>query len=304
MPLFEIGNDQLVPFRRIQAGADLYEKEIEDLLWANLDSFIGRSLFPVARQAQLGGGLIADVVALDSEGHVHVIEVKRDIDRRQLAQCLEYAGWARQTSLDEVARMFHGGTDEFFVSWSEFTETSGPRLIRQPPQLVLVARDFDERTDSALAFLTENNLPVTVLKVSMFEDDAHRRFVEIDADYDLEIVAVSEPGTPSGRNKPTRYEINGQPVQISDLLDAGLLTPEQELIWARPRIGTTYTAIVTAEGALRLQSGAAYSSPSRAAREAAGVPAVDGWEAWRTEDGLSLVALRKRLLESLGDEAE
>ena len=32
MPLFEIGNDELVPFRRVQAGQGLYEQEIEELL--------------------------------------------------------------------------------------------------------------------------------------------------------------------------------------------------------------------------------------------------------------------------------
>lgn len=230
--------------------------------------------------------------------------MKQDVDRKQLAKCLEYAGWARQTSLDEVASMCHGGADEFFASWAEFTETSAPRLITQPPQLVLVARDFDERTDSALAFLTENNLPVTVLRVTIYEDDAHRRFVEIDADHDLENVSGGEPAASSGRRKPTRYEIDGRRVQVSDLLDAGLLEPEQTLTWVRPRIGATYKAVITAEGALRLPSGAAYSSPSRAAIEAAEVPAVDGWEAWRTEAGDSLVVLRDRLLASHGIEGD
>ena len=37
MPLFEISEDELVPFRRLKGGADLFEKEIEDLLWANLE---------------------------------------------------------------------------------------------------------------------------------------------------------------------------------------------------------------------------------------------------------------------------
>ena len=100
MPLFEIGEDELVPFRRVQAGPDLYEKEIEELLWANPDAFVGTPLFPVARQPALSGKLRPDVVALDDRGHVHVIEVKRDIARDQLAQCLEYAGWALDTSLD------------------------------------------------------------------------------------------------------------------------------------------------------------------------------------------------------------
>ena len=41
-------------------------------------------------------------MALDKTGRVVVFEVKRDVDRRQLAQCLEYAGWARTTNLDEL----------------------------------------------------------------------------------------------------------------------------------------------------------------------------------------------------------
>ena len=163
MPLFEIGNDELVPFRRVQAGPEFYEQEIEDLLWANPDAFVGVPLFPVARQPTLSVGLRPDIVALDDGGHVHVIEVKRDVARDQLAQCLEYAGWARSTSLDELAAMFHDGAEAFFDAWVEFTDTKAPQLIQRPPQLVLVARDFDGRTDAALRYLAENGLPITVL---------------------------------------------------------------------------------------------------------------------------------------------
>ena len=81
MPLFEIGKDELVPFRRVQAGPEFYEREIEELLWSNPDAFIGTPLFPIARQPVLSEGLRPDVVALDDGGHVHVIEVKRDIAR-------------------------------------------------------------------------------------------------------------------------------------------------------------------------------------------------------------------------------
>jgi len=93
MPLFEIGDEELIPFRRVQAGPELYEAEIEELMWANLDQFVGEALFPLARQPVVAGGIRPDIVALDRNGHVYVIEIKRDIDRRQLAQCLEYAGW-------------------------------------------------------------------------------------------------------------------------------------------------------------------------------------------------------------------
>ena len=89
MPLYEMqGENELVPFRQLRGGADLYEHEIEDVLWANLADVTGEALFPVAKQAQITGGR-PDIVALDRDARVVVIEIKRDVDRSQLAQCLE-----------------------------------------------------------------------------------------------------------------------------------------------------------------------------------------------------------------------
>ena len=293
MPLFEIGNDELVPFRRVQAGPRLYEQEIEELLWSNLEAFVGVPLFPVARQPTLSNGLRPDIVALDDGGHVHVIEVKRDIDRAQLAQCLEYAGWARSTSLDELAAMFHGGAEAFFDAWVEFTDTKAPQLIQRPARLVLVARDFDGRTDAALRYLTENGLPITVLGVTVYQDREGRRFVDVGADHEPEI---PENGSDGGPVRPKRYQIDGRRIVVSDLLDAGLIEPDTPLTWTRPRIGKTYNARVLSTGDIRLDDGRTYSSPSRAAKEAAGIVAYHGWRAWTVPDGRTLLDLRTKLL--------
>lgn len=290
MPLFEIGRDELVPFRRVQTAPELYEKDIEDLLWSNPEAFVGLPLFPVARQPTLSNGLRPDMVALDDKGHVHVIEVKRDIARAQLAQCLEYAGWARNTSLDELAAMFQdGGAKAFFDAWVEFTDTNSPQLIQNPPQLVLVARDFDGRTDAALRYLAENGLPITVLGVTVYQDQEDRRFVEIDADHEPE---VQKAGGDSGRSKPQTYHI-----AITDLLEAGLIKPNTSLTWTRPRLGLSYDALVLNTGEIRLDDGRTYASPSLAAREAAGIVAYNGWNAWKVPDGQTLSDLRTELLE-------
>lgn len=300
MPLFEIGEDELVPFRRVLAGPDLYEDEIEGLLWANLDAFVGVQLFPLARQPTLDSGLRPDIVALDADGHVHVIEVKRDVDRRQLAQCLEYAGWARNASLDELAGMFHGGPEAFFDAWTEFTGSNSPKLVKRPPQLVLVAQSFDDRTGAALSYLTESDLPITVLEVTIYEDQERRRFVDVAADHEPELpIELAGPAEQDSRNAPRRYEIDGRRVALSDLLDAGLLAPDTPLTWTRPRIGQTYQATVLETGQVQLADGRTFASPSRAAMEAADVPAYDGWHAWTLQSGKSLSDLRAELLESI-----
>ena len=296
MPLFEIGKAELVPFRRVQAGPELYEQEIEGLLWSNPDAFVGVPLFPVARQPTLSNGLRPDIVALDDKGHVHVIEVKRDIARAQLAQCLEYAGWALDTSLDELAAMFDdGGAKAFFDAWVEFTDTNSPQLIQKPPQLVLVARDFDGRTDAALRYLAENGLPITVLGVTVYQDQEDRRFVDIDADHEPEI--PQNGAGDGGLGGPKPYQIDGHPVVVSDLLDAELIKPDTPLTWTRPKIGKTYNAGVLNTGAIRLDDGRTYASPSRAAREAAGIVAYNGWDAWKVPNGRTLSELRSELLE-------
>ena len=85
-------------------------------------------------------------------------------------------------------------------------------------------------------------------------------------------------------------------------MDADLLSPGEPLTWERPRISQTYTATVTDTGSIQLSNGRV-SSPSRAAMEAAEVPAYDGWHAWRTSGGDRLVDLRAQLIERVRRDA-
>lgn len=302
MPLFEVTDSELVPFRRVQAGPDLYEREIEDLMWDNLEAFTGIALFRVCRQPRLSTGGRPDIVALDASGRVHVIEIKRDIDRGQLAQCLEYAGWARKTSLDEIAGIFHLGTEAFFGAWMEFTESSSPRLVVGAPQLTLVARDFDSRTDDALSFLTDSNLPIAVLRVVVYEDQEHRRFIDIEGDHEPVFEAELQPEGEDSAS-PVHLKIDGRRIQLSDLVDNGMLVAGETLRWDRPRTGVSYSVEVTDTAGLRLPDGRVVSSPSRAAMDLADVISYDGWYAWKNSDGVVLDALRRRMLQALAEDS-
>lgn len=303
MPLFEVREGELLPFRGVRGAQELYEKEIEDLLWPNLEDFTGEALFPVARQPRIAGGGVPDIVALDESARVVVIEVKRDIDRGQLAQCLEYAGWARNTNLDELAGLYHRGPDEFFADWQEFTDSSTPVVVNPAPRLVLVARDFHGRTRSALDFLQDNGLPIQVVPVLVYEDQGGRRFLDVGIDYEPHLPA---PVAAAGRTSPTTYLYQGRRVLVSDLLEEGLLEVGERLTWPRPRVGVTYTAEVLPTGELRLEDGTVHKSPSLAAMKAADVPSYDGWHAWRVPrlDGCQLHDLRQRLLSAEGQLAD
>lgn len=296
MPLFEVEEaGTLVPFRQLLGGAELYESEIEDLLWSNLEEFTGEALFRVRRQPTLAGGGRPDIVSLDRQGAVVVIEVKRDVDRGQLAQCLEYAGWARTTNLDELAGLYHAGSDTFWSDWQDFTESSVPVRVLRSPRLILVARDFHGRTGSAFEFLVENNLPVRLIRVSLYEDAQKRRFVDVEGEHEPAIASVGTTG--GGTTIPTT--IDGRRVRLTDLLDAGLVSPGTRLIWERRRLGQTFRASFTDNGSIQLDDGRTYSSPSGAAMAAADVASYDGWYAWRVDapNGKLLHEIRTDLLD-------
>ncbi len=297
MPLFEVTASGLVPFRQILPGPDLYEKEIEDLVWSDLEAFLGEALFPIARQARLPGGGRPDVLALDEAGRVVVIEVKRDVDRNQLAQCLEYAGWARTTSLDELASLYHEGPESFFTAWQDFTETATPLVVNRSPRVVLVARSFEGRTQSALEFLRENGLPVIVVPVSLYEDSEKRRCIDVEADHQPILQEIPDVD-PLGRSGPAAVLYGGRRATVADLLENGLIQVGEPLEFIRPRLGQVFTAEVLDDGSIKTSDGLTWPSPSRAAMSAANVEAYDGWHAWRVPrlGGVKLDQLRRSML--------
>jgi hypothetical protein len=90
----------------------------------------------------------------------------------------------------------------------------------------------------------------------------------------------------------------GRRVTIVDLLDAGLLAVGDAMRFKRPRMGENHRAVVTASGAIALDGGQEFRSPSRAATVAADMKSVDGWHAWTmVTSGRSLDSLRQQLLD-------
>jgi hypothetical protein len=87
------------------------------------------------------------------------------------------------------------------------------------------------------------------------------------------------------------------PGTVGDLLAAGLLSAGTKLTFRRA--GRQAEAVVTAEGEL-LVNGKSYTSPSRAAADALGLKATNGWVSWALDDGRGpkLAELRALLGES------
>jgi hypothetical protein len=288
--------------RSVQPGPELYEKEVEQLVWDNLESFYGGDLFPLARQPIINRSSRPDVVALDAEGSVVVFEVKRDIDRGQLAQCLEYAGWARRTNLDELSSLYHGGRAAFFADWQTFTGTATPVVVQTSPILVLVAQEFDKRTSDALGFLDDYNVPVYKVPTAVYEDGEKHRVYLIQSDFDDAIVTASTAAAPAPRQAFV-YRYKGRRLLVTDLIDAGFLRDGEPIEFRRVRDGSLYRATLKGNGHVVASDGAVHESLSSAAASMCGLKAMPGWDVWSAPErqGKRIAEIRAEFLVSVGE---
>ena len=296
MPLFTVTDGALRSIPQVRPGPELYEFEIQELIWGNVEAFYGADLLPICKDQRISTGGRPDVVCLDESGRVVIFEVKRSIERAQLAQCLEYAGWARRANLDELSALHHAGPDAFFEAWLEFTGSSTPVVVNPSPILVLVAQDFDDRTSGALAFLTENSVPVFTVPVKVFAAADHERIYLIDSDFD-DSVAVAEEHV--GRARPTAYRFRGERVSVAHLVEAGFLDVGEAIEYQRAREGKVFTATITTDGQIQVEDGRVFSSLSRAATTLAGLIALPGWQVWTAPQrgGKRLEDLRRDFLD-------
>ena len=97
------------------------EKKLEAALAADL-SLVGEGLLLIKRQVATTSGKFVDMLAIDVQGTLVVIELKRGkTPREAVAQLLDYAAWAKNLSRQDITEyyaQFHDGAsfDEAYVA--------------------------------------------------------------------------------------------------------------------------------------------------------------------------------------------
>ena len=84
--------------RRLPTGMPS-EKRLEDLIETD-PSVLGQPLPLIGRQIPTSYGKYVDLLALDGEGAIHVLELKRDRTPRDVvAHTLDYGSWVQTAAL-------------------------------------------------------------------------------------------------------------------------------------------------------------------------------------------------------------
>jgi hypothetical protein len=169
MAIWKMTSDGPVPLAFSQLGQ---EQRLEDMIVRD-PSLTGMDLLVVGRQVATGYGGFIDVLAVDSDAHVHVLELKRDRTPRDVvAQILDYGSWVKDLTLDVVEGIFaaQNGTD-FSEAFAARFDTPVPDVFNADQQMTIVASDLDEASDRIVAFLAESyGVPVNAVFFRYFAD--------------------------------------------------------------------------------------------------------------------------------------
>lgn len=191
--------------RRLATALLPSEKELEDFLDQD-PSLLGAPLLVIGRQVRTPYNKLIDLLAIDAEGTLHVLELKRDKTPREVvAQALDYGSWVSTLTRDEVIGIANDHLGQpFEAAFEEVFGEIPPDELNAELQLTIVATNLDSSSERIVTYLREFGVPVNAVFFSYLEDEDRR--------YLARSWLVDDQATPTvpKTNKGKRAQWNGQ----------------------------------------------------------------------------------------------
>ena len=113
----------------------------------------------IGRQLPTAFGKFIDLLAIDAEGNLTVIELKKNRTPREVvAQVLDYASWVQDLAYEQVTALYadkHPG-EHFEQAFSERFDTDPPEILNEEHRLIVVASELDNITERIIGYLSTN----------------------------------------------------------------------------------------------------------------------------------------------------
>lgn len=149
------------------------EALLEDMI-ASEPTILSDGWLLIGRQVRTSNGGIIDLLALDADGQVIIIELKRhQTPRDVIAQALDYASWVQEQPPERLAEIFQaysgtGSLDEAFQQ--RFGIELDEEQLDGSHQIVIVAAVLDASTERIVQYLSDKDVPINVVFFQVFQD--------------------------------------------------------------------------------------------------------------------------------------
>lgn len=166
--LWALDGDTATP---VMPGVISSEQRLEAVLEKDLAILGLGDLLCVGRQVITPFGGRVDLLALDADGTLYVIELKRDKTPREVvAQALDYASWVATLdaeALDEIWQLKNAGP--LGEAITEHFAGGAPEEINTQHKVVICAAELDESSERIVEYLSGFGVPVNAVFFRYFE---------------------------------------------------------------------------------------------------------------------------------------
>lgn len=307
------------------ADLNLKEKNIEEMLRVNLgmlfDDADDETMLIVGQQVQTEAKTRSDLTAIDKDGNIVLIEIKRDKDdiiKRLEAvefQAVRYAAaYASIETPDDLIREVYSGyvekhKDEF-ADHKELTSTEIAQLkldkfiknnqitsFNKLQRIMIVASGFDDDSLSAIAWLNSNNVDISCYQICPYK-------------YKDDIIITFDKILPLKEYKDFFLTINGNGVKEQNPASKKTQLPKiaSMLRWGVVKVGDILVAKNSAEEAELLADGNVKLASGTTCSINQWLIKVYGWSTVQTyvyaidkRSGKSLAEIREEYMEQHED---
>ncbi len=157
-----------VPYSTLDA-----EKKLESILEREI-SIIDSNLMIIGQQVITAFGKSIDLLAIDSEGQLVILELKRDKTPRDVvSQALDYASWVQGLTYEDVVKIYakYDTTKDFESAFEESFGVPPPESLNEDHRLIIVAAELDNSSERIVNYLSSNyGVPINVVFFQHFKN--------------------------------------------------------------------------------------------------------------------------------------
>ncbi|WP_423494519.1 DUF91 domain-containing protein [Microbacterium esteraromaticum] len=161
--------------RPLTAAALPTESELHEFLKKD-PSLLGTALLVIGSEVITPFGKRLDLLAIDADGNLHVLELKRHRTPREVvAQVLDYGSWVSTLSREDVidiAEKYLG--QPFEASYEGVFGSAPPDELNGELQLTVVASALDMSSERIVMYLRSFGVPINAVFFTYIEDDERR----------------------------------------------------------------------------------------------------------------------------------
>lgn len=159
--------------KRVSFSVMESEKKLEDILTKDI-SILSSSLLLLGRQIPTAYGKFIDLLAMDTDGTLIIIELKKNrTPREAVAQLLDYASWAQSLSYEEISNIYsenHEG-EKFEKGFADTFGSNPPDEINKEHKLVLMAAELDNSSERIINYLSDSyGVPINAMFFQYFRE--------------------------------------------------------------------------------------------------------------------------------------